>query len=220
MTKGVLYKFNASTWSKSQAKKFNASAISDGKVRHANASTWYDNYPMEYEQTATFSAIWSNGWRGDGVKLDKGVWQNNILVGSTTNYMGMYGFKQSDIQAFLKPNVDFGGVTKALLWVNCYETTTNGSPDVSIGKHSYSSEPAGTWNGANADYGNGTLLHVPNKAIGGYVVTLPYQQITLADKRTAIGGIAMKGQTATDENHGKFNGYNSYNVKLEITVLK
>jgi hypothetical protein len=220
MAKGVLYKFNASTWSKSQAKKFNASAISDGKVKHANASTWYDNYPMEVEQTATFSAIWSNGWRGDGVKLDKGVWQNNILVGSTTNYMGMFGFNQGDIQAWLKPNVDFGGVTKALLYVNCYETTTNGSPDVTIGKHSYASEPSGNWNGANADYGDASALHVPNQALGGYVVTLKNTQITLANKRTAIGGIAMKGQDATSENHGKFNGYNSYNVRLVITVLK
>ena len=220
MGKGVLYKANASTWSKSQSKKFNATTISDGKVRHADAGTWYDNYPMEQLYTATFSANWSNGWRGDGVKLDEGVWQSNILVGSTTNYMGMWGFDQNAIQAFLAPNKDFGGVTSAKLWVNCYETTTNGSPDVLIGKHSYTSEPSGTWNGANADYGDSVLLHVPNQALGGYVVTLKTTQITLKDKRTAIGGIAIKGQEATNENHGKFNGVNSYNTRLEITVLK
>ena len=220
MSDGDLYKANATTWTKSVAKKFNATTVSDGNVKHANATTWYKNYPMETLQTQTFHATWSNGWRGDGVKLDLGVWNHNILVGSTTNYMGMYGFDKTAIQNFLKPNVDFGGVQSAKLYIYCYETTTNGAPDVAIGKHSYTSEPTGTWSGANADYGNGTLLHVPNQALGGYVVTLPVAQITLADKRTAIGGIAMKGQTATDENHGKFKGYNTYDVRLEVTVLK
>lgn len=220
MTKGVLYKFNASTYSKSFAKKYNGNAESDGKVMHGNASTMFDNYPMEQEFTQTFDVKWSNGWRGDGVKLDKGVWQTNILVGSTTNYMGMYGFDKNAIQAFLAPNKDFGGVTKALLYVNCYETTTNGSPDVLIGKHSYASEVAGTWNGQNTDYGDSSKLHVPNQALGGYQVTLNPSQITLADRRTAIGGIAIKGETATSENHGKFNGVNSYNTRLIITVLK
>jgi hypothetical protein len=218
--KGVLYKYNATTESKSQNKKFNATTQLDGKVQHASATTIYDNYPMETEQTKTFSAIWSNGWRGDGVKLDVGVWNHNVLVASTTNYMGMWGFNKADIQAWLKPNTDFGGVTRAWLYVNCYETTTNGSPDVLIGKHSYSSEPAGTWNGQNTDYGNNASLHVPNQALGGYVVALPTQFMTLADRRTAIGGVAMKGATAEAENHGKFNGYNTYNVRLEVTVLK
>lgn len=220
MTKGVIYKFNATTYSDSKCEKANATTWTGGNIEHANATTWYDNFPMEYEQTKTFSAIWSNGWRGDGVKLDKGVWQNNILVASDTNYMGMYGFDKAGIQAWLKPGVDFGGVTKAQLYLYCYETTTNGSPDVAIGKHSYSSEPSGTWNGQNTDYGNGTLLHVPNQGLGQYIVNLPVAQITLADKRTAIGGIAMKGQTAVDENHGKFRGYNSFDVRLVITVLK
>ena len=101
MSDGVLYKFNASTWSKSVAKKFNATTVSDGQVKHANATTWYKNYPMETLQTQTFHATWSNGWRGDGVKLDLGVWNHNILVGSPTNYMGMYGFDKTAIQNFL-----------------------------------------------------------------------------------------------------------------------
>ena len=57
--------------------------------------------------------------------------------------------------------------------INCYETTTNGAPDVQIGKHSYSSKPSGTWNGAaNADWGDYSTLHVPNQALGGYWVTI------------------------------------------------
>ena len=219
MSDGVLYKANGSAWSKSQAKKFNGSAMSDGKVRHANGTTWYDNYPMEQYITKTFTATWSQGWRGDGVRLDDGVWKGNILVGSTTGFRGMLGFDKNAIQAHLGPN-KYGNVTSAKLLINCYETTTNGSPDVAIGKHSYSSKPAGTWTGQNTDYGNGATLHVPNQALGGYWVTLPVATITLVDGYTAIGGIALKAVSNTDENHGKFNGVSSFASKLEITVLK
>lgn len=220
MADGVLYKANATTWSKSQCKKMNATAVTDGVVKHANATTWFNNYPMETLQTKTFTATWSQGFRGDGVRLDDGVWQGNILTGSTTNYRGMFGFDKNAIQAFLGSG-DFGNVQSARLLINCYETTTNGSPDVVIGKHSYSSEPSGSWNGStNADWGDESTLHVPNNQLGGYWVTLKPTQITMADKRTAIGGIALRGATATNEDHGKFNGVSSFATKLEITVLK
>lgn len=220
MADGVLYKANATTWSKSQCKKMNATAVTDGVVKHANATTWFNNYPMETLQTKTFTATWSQGFRGDGVRLDDGVWQGNILVGSTTNYRGMFGFDKNAIQAFLGSG-DFGNVQSARLLINCYETTTNGSPDVTIGKHSYSSEPSGSWNGTtNADWGDASSLHVPNNQLGGYWVTLKPSQITMADKRTAIGGIALRGATATNDDHGKFNGVSSFATKLEITVLK
>jgi hypothetical protein len=219
MSDGVLYKANASTWSKSQAKKFTASAISDGKVRHANATTWFDNYPMEQYYTKNFNATWSQGWRGDGVRLDDGVWKGNVLVGSTTGFRGMIGFNQAEIQAFLGPN-KYGNVTSARVLINCYETTTNGSPDVQVGKHSYTSKPAGSWTGQNTDYGNGATLHVPNQATGGYWVELPPATITLVDGYTAIGGIALRAASNTDENHGKFSGVSSFNSILQITVLK
>ena len=220
MADGKLYKFNASTWSKSVAKKFNATTISDGKVRHANATTWYDNYPMEQSYTQQFTATWSQGFLGNGTRLDDGVWQGNIITGSTTDYKGMFGFNQSAIQSFLGTG-QFGNVTSARLLINCYETTDNGSPDVIVGKHSYTSEPAGTWNGVtNADWGDSSSLHVPNQALGGYWVTLNPTQITLANGTTAIGGIALKGATALNEDMGKFNGVSSYNTILEVTVLK
>ena len=96
------------------------------------------------------------------------------------------------IQNVLGPG-DFGNVTSAKLWVNCYETTTNGSPDVVIGKHSYPSEPSGSWNGeTNADWGDYSTLHVPNQALGGYMITLNNSQITLSDRRTAVGGYCFK----------------------------
>lgn len=219
MSDGVLYKANAATWSKSICKKFNANSISDGVMKHANASSWFKNYPMEQYYTQTFNATWSQGWRGDGVRLDEGVWQENILVGSTTGFRGMLGFNQGAIQAFLGSG-SFGNVTSANLLINCYETTTNGSPDVQIGKHSYSSKPAGTWTGQNTDWGDLSSLHVPNKAVGGYWVSLHPTQITLADGHTAIGGMALRAEANTDENHGKFNGVLSFNSQLQITVLK
>jgi hypothetical protein len=220
MAKGVLKKCNGSAWTNSIAKKCNGSAWTEGIVKHCDGSNWYENYPMVAEQTATFTATWSQGFRGDGVRLDDGAWQGNVLVGSTTDYKGMFGFDKNAIQAFLGSD-DFGNVVKARLLINCYETTTNGSPDVEIGKHSFTSEPSGNWDGkTNADWGDDTKLNIPNRATGGYWVTLRPTQITMADKKTAIGGIALRGVTATNENHGKFNGVSSFASKLEITVLK
>jgi hypothetical protein len=214
MSDGVLYKANATTWSKSQAKKFNATTISDGKARHANATAWFDNYPMEQSYISTFAATWSQGWKGDGTRLDDGVWKGNVLVGSTTNFRGMLGFSQSAIASFIAG----GTVTSARLLINCYETTTNGAPDVDIGKHTYTSKPIGTWTGQNAFWTDLSTLHVPNQATGGYWVTLKPSQIL--NNGIAIGGFALRGTTATDENHGKFSGVSSFSSKLEITVLK
>jgi hypothetical protein len=220
MGKGVLYKATTTTWSKSQAKKFTMTTMSDGKVRHADTTTWYDNYPMEQLYTQTFNATWSQGWRGDGVRLDDGVWKGDVITGSTTNYRGMFGFDKTAIQNFLGPG-DFGNVTSARLLINCYETTANGAPDIQIGKHSYTGEPSGNWNGTtNADWGDQSTFHINNQATGGYWITLKNTQMTLTDKRTAIGGIALRGASATNEDMGKFNGVSSYATKLEITVLK
>lgn len=220
MAKGELLKANASVWSKSQCQKMTASTYSDGKIHHANASTWFDNYPMEAPQTATFTATWSQGFRGDGVRLDDGVWKGNILTASTTDYRGMLGFDKNAIQAFLGSG-DFGNVLSARLLINCYETSSNGAPDIQIGKHSFASKPSGNWDGkTNADWGDLKDFHINNKATGGYWISLNPTQITMSDKRTAIGGVALRGQSATNENMGKFNGVSSFASKLEITVLK
>lgn len=219
MGKGVLWKATTNTWSKTFCKKFTTNAMFDGKVRHADTTNWYDNYPMEQLVSQKFDATWSQGWIGNGTRLDDGVWQGNILTASTSNYRGMFGFNQGAIQAFLGSG-EFGNVQSARLWINCYETTTNGSPDIQIGKHSYSSKPAGTWTGQNCDWGDQSSLHVPNQALGGYMINLNPSQITLSNRYTAIGGFALRGASATNEDHGKFNGVNSYNTQLEITVLK
>lgn len=214
MTKGVLYKFNASTWSKSQSKKMSATAISDGKVRHANATTWFDNYPMEQSYTDTFNASWSQGYRGDGVALDDGVWNSNIITGSTTNYRGLFGFNKTAIANFIAG----GTVTAASIRINCYETTTNGSPDIQLGKHSFTSEPS-SYNGTtNTNWTDLKDFHINNQVTGAYTVTLNPSQILI--NGVAIGGIALRGQAATDENMGKFSGVNTFTTYLTITVLK
>lgn len=222
MGKGVIYKCNGSTWSKSTVQdtgNTTSTTWDAGLIKHCNGSTWYDNYPMEQSYTQTFNATWSQGWKGDGTRLDEGVWNENILTGSTTGFRGMLGFNQSAIQAFLGTG-DYGNVTSARLLINCYETTLNGAPDVQIGKHSYKSLPSGTWTGQNTDWGDLSTLHVPNKATGGYWITLKNTQITQIDKKTAIGGFSLRGASNTDEDMGKFSGVKTYTSKLEITVLK
>lgn len=218
MADGVLYKANATAWSKTVNKRFNATTVIDGNVKHANATTWFKNYPMIQSYTQTFNATWSQGWKGDGTALDDTAWYGNIITGSTTNYRGMLGFSQSAIASF----IGSGTVTAAKLLVNCYETTTNGAPDVQLGKHSYTAEPAqgSTWNGStNTDWTNFATLHVPNQALGGYWVTLHPDQIRMSNG-VAIGGIALRGATATSEDMGKFSGVSSFNSQLQITVSK
>jgi hypothetical protein len=217
MAKGVIYKCNGTTWSKPTVQDTgnDTSTVWDaGVIKHCNGSTWYDNYPMEQYYTQTFNATWSQGWKGDGTRLDDTAWYGNIITGSTTNYMGMLGFSQSAINSFIAG----GTVTSLRLLINCYETTLNGAPDVVIGKHSYTSEPAGTWTGQNSYYGDSSALHVPNGATGGYWVTLKTSQATY--NGVAIGGIALKGASATSEDMGKFSGVSSFTSKLEVTVLK
>lgn len=220
MAKGVLKKCNGSAWTNSINKKCNGSAWTEGRIKHCDGSNWFDNYPMVGETTATFTATWSQGFRGDGVRLDDGVWKGNILTASTTDYKGMLGFDKNAIQAFLGSG-DFGNVVKARLLINCYETSANGAPDIQIGKHSFTSKPSGNWDGkTNADWGDLKDFHINNNVTGGYWISLNPTQITLSDKTTAIGGIALRGQSATNENMGKFNGVSSFASKLEITVLK
>jgi hypothetical protein len=217
MSKGVLYKANGSAWSKSQAMKGNGDYMTKGKIMHSNGTTWYDNFPMEEYFTREFPVTWSQGYKVDGTPLHDTAWYGNIITGSTTNYRGMLGFNQGEINSFISG----GTVTSAKLLINCYETTLNGSPDVVIGKHQYTSEPAegSYWNGeTNAYWGDYSTLHVPNKKTGGYWVTLKPSQITFNGK--AIGGIALRGASATAEDMGKFSGKNQFTSKLQITVLK
>jgi hypothetical protein len=206
---------NGTAWYEKTVTPSEGTAWHERVVKVTNGTTWYTNYPRIKPVTLEFVATWSQGWLGSGTRLDDGVWQGNIIVGSTTGYRGMYGFNQGAIAAHIG-NYE---VTSVKLLVNCYETTTNGSPDVQFGKHSYTSEPAGTWTGQNTDWTSYASLHVPNQGLGGYWVTLNPSQVRMANG-TAIGGIALRAESNTDENMGKFNGVSSFATKLQITVLK
>lgn len=217
MTKGVLYKSNGVDWTKSLAEKGNGSVMSKGVVQHSDGVNWYDNYPMEEYFTLDFPVKWSQGYKGDGTPLHDTAWYGNIITGSTTGYRGMLGFDKNALTSFIGSGV----VTEAKLLINCYETTLNGSPDVHIGKHSYSAEPAegSSWTGQNADWGDYTHLHVPNKKTGGYWVTLKDSQLRMSNG-SVIGGIALRGASNTAEDMGKFSGKNQFTSILRVTVLK
>lgn len=217
MADGYLYKANATTWSKSVCKKSNATTFTDGVVKHSNATTWFDNYPMEQYYTQNFDCTWTQSYEGDGTALFRGTfWKDDIVIGETTNYRGLMGFKQSDIQSFISGGI----VTDVKLLINLRETSVNGKPDLQIGKHSYSTYPS-TYTG-QGDWGDLTAKQFPNNGVGGYWVTLKPSQATLANGTTAISCLCFRAATATAEDMAYFNGRDlgGYTSKLQITVLK
>lgn len=215
MTKGVLYKFNATTWSKSQSKKMSATAITDGKVRHANATTWYDNYPMEQEYTQLFNVTWTQGYNGSGVKLDPATWGDDLFTGDTVDFHSMLGFDKTAIQNF----VANGSILSVKMVINLKDTSTNGSPDVYFCPHVYSSAPSSLdLNNWNKSYLSS--FQFPNKQVGGYWITLTKDHIKNPNTGVFFNGIAMYAHTATAEDSGRWNGKSSYTSKLEIKVLK
>ena len=137
------------------------------KLHHGNASTnGWNKLSNGSATNRNIYATWSQGFRGDGVRLDDGVWKGNILTASTTDYRGMLGFDKNAIQAFLGSG-DFGNVLSARLLINCYETSSNGAPDIQIGKHSFASKPSGNWDGkTNADWGDLKDFHINNNSNG------------------------------------------------------
>lgn len=221
MGKGVVYKCNGSTWSKSIVKDTsNTSATwDDGLVKHwdTDTNTWDDNYPMEQYYTQNFDSVWTQSYQGDGVALYNGsFWLDDLVVGDDENFRAIIGFKQSDIQAF----INGGKVTGCRLLINLKETSLNGNPDVYFGKHNYNSEPT-SYTG-QGDWGDQKHKQFPNKGVGGYWVELNPTQATLANQTTAISCILMKAASANVEDMARFNGkvMGGYNSILQITVLK
>jgi hypothetical protein len=217
LTEKIFQVGNGSSWYEKTVSPNNGASFHERTVKVGNGSAWYTSYPRESYWTETFNATWSQGWRGDGVPLHDTSWYGNIITGSTTNYRGMLGFNRDAMRDFIADGI----VTDVRLLINCYETTANGSPDVQIGKHIWLSEPyeGWNWNGSEgADWSDYTPLHVPNQALGGYWVVLRPSQMSMGGG--TIGGVALRGATATNEDMGKFNGVGSFTSKLQITVLK
>jgi hypothetical protein len=214
---GVLYKFNASTWSKSQSKKFNSGAISDGKVRHANASTWFDNYPMEQIFTTTFDVVWTQAYNGSGVKLDSATWGDHPRCGDSINFQGLFGFDNSAMKSFVS-----NGVIQSIKFTCMYDDPSHaGTPVVSFAPHVYTSKPSSyngnqanknynassTFNQTGADYTRQISLPVGAWLNGSFGGVLIYAGAT------AGNSVRFAGKTTS-------HGLNAYNSQIEISVLK
>jgi hypothetical protein len=212
---GKLYMYDGTSYSKSQSKFFSATNVYDGKVRHANATTWYDNYPMEQYYTQLFNTTWTQGYQGDGLALYNGTfWEHDLVVGDPTNFRGLIGFNKSEMNAFIGSGV----VTKMRLRLHLKETSTNGKPDVHIGKHVFNSEP-GSYDGYEKTYWQDyTPKQFPNQAYGTYWVDINDTQAYF--NGSVLGGIALAGHTATAEDMARFTGYTKFTTQLELTVLK
>lgn len=220
MSDGVLYKANATTWSKSVAKKFNASAVEDGIVKHANASSWFKNYPMEQVYEQYFNVVWTHGYKwGTGQILDEATWGNHPRAGdATADFCGMFGFDYNAIAAFIS-----NGVIQDLQLNVYFDNPTHaGNPVVYFGKHNQklSSRPSSfsqawcnqsnivnrTFNNTGADYTSWIVLPTTLWAtdFGGIYVHA---------SATDVNSCRLAGTTTS-------NGVNGFNSQLYVKVLK
>lgn len=220
MSDGVLYKANASAWSKSQAKKFSASAVEDGIVKHADATTWYKNYPMEQYYEQYFNVTWTHGYKwGTGQILDEVTWGNHPRAGdATADFCGMWGFDYNAIASF----VGTGQVTGLQIEVMFDNPSHTGNPVVYFGGHNYraSSRPGSfsqswcnqsnivnrTMTNTGADYETWVVLPT-NAYISGF------GGIYVHASATAMNSCRFAG-TATS------NSLNGYNSRLWVQVYK
>lgn len=217
MADKLLQSSSATAWNEKLVQASSATAWNEKVVKVSNSTDWFLNYPRKKYITQNFSCTWTQSYQGDGVALYNGTfWLDDLVVGDDENFRALIGFNKNEIQDFISG----GQVTSLKLLINLKETSLNGSPDVYFGKYSYGSEPA-SYTG-QGDWGDQTLKQFPNKAYGGYWVTLNPTQATLADGVTAISNICMKAKTANVEDMGRFNGkvMGGYNSQLQITVYK
>lgn len=215
MGKGVLWKANNTTWSKSQAKKFNDNAMSDGKVLHSNGVTWYENYPMEQEFTQDFPCTWTQGYTSGGTKLWAPSWGDHIYSGGGDGFKSFIGFDRNAIQNF----VGSGQILYVKLLINLKETSLNGSPIVNFYPHDYGSAPA-SWSGSGINTNYNSQHSFPNKAYGGYWKDLTANHVKNPSTGVFFQGIAVMPKSNTEWDWAVFNGKASYSSKLQIKVLK
>jgi curved DNA-binding protein CbpA len=217
MADGVIYKYNATTFSESQAKKFNASAISDGRVRHANATTWFDNYPMEREFTETFPVSWTHGYNGAGAKLDEATWGNHPRSGDSVDFKGVWGFDRTAMRNFVAD----GRITLIQLKIKFIDPSHAGNPSVWFAPHTVTSKPT-QWNEANVNtsYQVKSIFYQTGSDI---VRTITFSDAAWmggnlagfrADGTTAAGDSARFAGTTTS------HGVNAYTSQITIRVIK
>jgi hypothetical protein len=217
MSDGVLYKYNATTWSKSQAKKSNASTISDGVVRHANASTWFDNYPMEQLYDQTFDVVWTQGYNGAGAKLDAATWGDHPKSGDTIDFKGAWGFDRNAMRDFVADGV----VQWVKIQVKFIDPAHAGNPDVWFAPHTYTAKPA-EWSEANVN--TAYQVHEIYTQTGGDIIrTMTFPAEAWLDGNLGgfrADGSAAAADSATFAGVTTSHGITAFNSRITIQVLK
>ena len=214
MSDGVLYKANATTWSKSTAKKFSASAVEDGIVKHANASTWFKNYPMEQQYDAYFSPTWSKAYQSAGIPLDSGVWGDQLWSGgSQMQGKTLIGYDRTAINNF----VANGQILALQILINLVEYTHNGNGTADFAPHVYTYQPS-SYDGNQVNKNYSTAKTFTKGAWGGYWISLPLTAYTAMNQQFA--GVCIYAPDTSDVNSLQFSGKNEFNSQLYISVLK
>ena len=217
MSDGVLYKANATAWTKSQSKKANATVVSDGNVKHANATTWFKNYPMEQVFTQSFGVVWTHAYNGSGVQLDPATWGDHPRAGDSVNFQGLFGFDRSAMQTFVGT-----GVIQSIKFTCMFDDPSHaGNPIVNFAPHVYTAKPS-SYNGVNANKNfSAQSTFVQSGADYTRTITLPIGAWLSGN----MGGILIYAD-ATAGNSVRFAGkttshtLNAYNSIIEISVLK
>jgi len=222
MTKGVIFKCNGSSWSKTTVKDtgINSTAWDNGLIKHWDTvnNGWYDNYPMEQSQQQTFNVVWTQAYNASGKKLDSATWGDHPRAGDSIDFIGLWGFDNSAIKAF----VANGKIENIQFEIMFDDPSHAGNPSLIFGAHIYKSKPtSANWNDINNLYTASSQffqtgsdytrkINLPNEAwIDG-----------------ELGGLAVWAKSATAGNSARFagkttsHGLNSFNSTLLIQVLK
>jgi hypothetical protein len=217
MGKGVLYKSNGSSWSKSKAMKGNGSRMADTIVKHSNGSTWYDNFPMEQEHTQNFYVQWTHGYKASGQRLDTGVWGDHPRSGDSVNFVGLFGFDRTDMKNF----VANGKILEIKFTAKFEHPGHNGEPIVEFFPHVYTSKPT-SYSGYNANKNYKSSSQFNERGAYTRTIILPDG----AWLNGSMAGIAIQAPSATAANSCRFAGKTSshslswYNSYITIKVLK
>jgi hypothetical protein len=208
LSDGVLYKYNATTGSESQAKKYDATTGTEAKVRHANATTWFDNYPMEQQYTQKFYETDSGSW----TEHDGGVWDSvagsDVLQGkwnTSGRYRGYWFMGSSLRNTVVGTKIEEIRIYMTRAETSGYSTTQNAV----IRPHGYSSKPSSkpTFLGTS---------HVEGFAHGDYKwVTLPTSFHPYFEDGSAYG-LCIYTSSTDNTNYMRFNP----DIIIEVTWLE
>lgn len=224
MGKGVVYKSNGTTWTKSTVKDTSnttGTTFDDGLVKHYNAgaATWDQNYPMEQVYEAYFNVQWTQGYKyGSGQILDSATWGDHPRCGdATADFVGLWGFDRQAMKDF----VGTGVLQDIQIIVMFDDPGHNGNPVCDFYPHVYTAKP-GSWSGMNANSNyKTTSTFTQTQADYTRWIKLPLG----AWLSGSCGGVVVHA-AATAANSARFagkttsHGLNSYNTQMYLKVLK